>query len=192
MRLLVKFLYVFLAVSMLTSCTQRKYGQLTGFQWNKTSKTEKIAGHKGHYVSPKNDIVSTDTSIEDVAWIELSETTEKDIVSSKETSKTTKSAKAVIVKDILFDKTDKKAVNAKKVFTKSNIKEAVIPTKKISKVAKKLKKHTSDDGLLYWILVILLILLLLTLLRKVLGAELYGLLVLIVLILLVLHLLGKV
>lgn len=192
MRLLVKLFYVFLAVSVLTSCTQRKYGQLTGFQWNKTKKTEKVASHKGHYVSPKTMVKPTESPFEDVAYVETSETPENEVAVAKESHKVSKSEKAAIVKDILFDKSEKKAINAKTLLTKSNLKEAIVPTKKISKVAKKLKEHKSDEGLLYWILIILLIILILTLIRKILGEYLYGILVLVLLILLILHLLGKI
>ena len=183
-----KFLVAFLIVGVLSSCTQRRYSHITGFQFNKKAKTEKTV-RSGHYVDTKNQI----NPIANKEEVEVqSETTP---VISNELPAIHTERKQIAVAKVVRDFTTAQGLQ-NTVDTKTlpealqEVSEVVAPQGVVKKVKKAVSKKTKAGGLIYWILVLILLLLIIALLESILGQWLTRLLILIVLLAFVGHLLG--
>jgi hypothetical protein len=181
-------------VFVFSACSKRQYAHLTGINIGQKAKTPVKSGHYVNTNKVENE-VNSDASITSTSGESVSKPNTNDwYIDSAELMKH-------IDKEALLAKAPVNVSQTKKV---KAIREIAVPAPyrhnplKIRKQAKELRqqfrpekeKSSKDGGLLYWILVVLLILLLLTLLRTILGPQLYGLLILVVLIALIGHLLG--
>jgi hypothetical protein len=180
MKVFNKIALVLFVFAMLTGCTQRKYGHITGFQLKQKAKTEKVT-RSSHYVSNKVVRPNTAKSVEletpisnsDVALLtNIPSVTEEVATSSK------------------LDVNESHNASREFIPTIKGLQRTVAPKNIVKKVKNEVGKKTKAGGLIYWILVLVLILLLLAVLESVLGKGLTRLLILIVLIAFVGHLIG--
>ncbi len=183
-------------VFVFSACSKRQYAHLTGINIGQKAKTPVKSGH----------YVNTDKIHKSFA-VENENTNNP---SAELTYTSNRNEWSSIDSALLFRSIDTDALLAPApgfVAPKKRVKpirEVAVPAPyrhnplKIRKQAKQLEKQlrpekeksSKDGGLLYWILVVILILLILTLLKTILGPQLYGLLILVVLIALIGHLLG--
>ena len=182
-----KFLVAFLIVGLLSSCTQRRYGHITGFQLNKKAKTEKTI-RSGHYVS------NTKTITSDVDEVVPTYPIEKSVSDKSITTKSKLGDNNTVAKKVVRDfTTSTKAHNQNEIAIPGvikQVKDLTAPQGVVKKVKKAVSKKTKAGGLIYWILVLILLILIISLLEAILGQWLTRLLILIVLLAFVGHLLG--
>ncbi len=181
-----KILFLVALLGLLSSCTQRRYSQLTGFQFNKKQKTEKTRlVHSGHFVEKtKADV------IEDNVELVACENNTKE-VEEQNTSESVNDSKANI-----FQRGFKSKKKVAKLLVSDNktiktFQNGLNPVKRHKKVKSVAKSKSKDSGLLNIILIVVLALLIIALLERIIGPWLSGILVLVVLIILVLYLLGS-
>ncbi|GEM_PF-2487595 len=182
MKNLNKILVAFLIIGFLSSCTQRRYSHVTGFQLNKKAKTEKTF-RSGHYVTADKTSVAADVVEEQAAvtfnteTIDLSSTQVTTPQVFKKRNKSLKSAISV-----------EEAKSLPKMLSEVN--QVTAPQNVYKKVEKAVAKKTKAGGLIYWILVLILVILIVSLLETVLGTGLTRILITIALIAFIGHLIG--
>ncbi len=184
MKIVNKIILVLTVVAMMSSCTQRRYGHITGFQLKKNTPIEKVTERKGHYVSPVEQIaeVASDDVIPSI-------TNEKVITPEVKntTIRTISSPSSTLLNQSRFA-TEWEETMANPVIAKTT--NTLKPQNIVKKVKSKVGKKTKAGGLIYWILVVILVILIVSLLNKVLGTTLTGIIITVVLIAFVGHLLG--
>lgn len=184
MKIVNRIITLLVVVGLMTGCTQRRYSHVTGFQLNNKSKTEKTV-HSGHYVNRQNTKPAAPEFSEAAPSVATTEVAEL----------SPRMKKRVVYKNVVKSLDVKKAQENEEVELAvlpdiANFQQSIAPKNIFNKVKSKVGKKTKDGGLIYWILVLLLLILIITLLNKVLGPTLTGILILIVLIAFVGHLIG--
>ncbi|MFT5512917.1 MAG: hypothetical protein ACI8SE_001316 [Bacteroidia bacterium] len=184
MRIVNRILIVLFVVGLFSSCTQRKYGHVTGFQLNNKTKTEKTT-HSGHFVKQEKPT----TNIASDATVDVSNTLNSETFEfSKETKKIDLKRFISALKVQCVEENESSVVPEVPAFVK--VQQVVAPKNVFNKVKTEVGKKTKAGGLIYWILVLILLLLIVALLESILGKNLTRLLILVLLLAFVGHLLG--
>lgn len=188
MKIIHRILVVLVVIASLSSCTQRRYSHITGFQLKKKADTEK-AVYSGHYVTSNPGIVNVEDNDAELTPIDVSYDVVEQTVPpvSKEMTSSPFARKRVerwVEKSQVQEEYTANPVNVK------NVAQALQPTNIAKKVSSKVAKKTKAGGLIYWILVLILLLLIIALLESILGTALTRILILIVVIAFLGHLLG--
>lgn len=166
------------AILLLSSCSNRRYGNRTVFRWHAADAKKQeapVIKKQERIETPVMAVKAADSWENQITTPEVSEpikTLPIEQQQSKTAAQQTKNTLAT-ADQFVFKRLAKKV--QKRVVQKIKSK----PT----------SKTDSSSDLLYWILVVLLVILVLTLLQKALG-DLYGIFILVVLIVLLGHILG--
>ena len=185
MKIVHRILLILVVIATLSSCTQRRYGHITGFQLKKNTKTEKVTARKGHYVNP-----SVETIQEEISAI-----SENDIPASIESvQKSNDITVASFSKNEessnMSNRFKKKAELAEPLPGLAKVANTLKPKNIVKEVKSKVGKKTKAGGLIYWILVLILLVLIVSLLESVLGTALTRIIITIILIAFIGHLIG--
>jgi hypothetical protein len=183
-RILNRIFVVLVVVGLLSSCTQRRYGHVTGFQLNNKTKIEK-AKHTGHFV--KQEKPTTNIAVD--ATVDVSNTLNSETIEfSKETKKIDLKRFISASKVQNVGENESSIVPEVPAFVK--VQQVIAPKNVFNKVKSEVGKKTKAGGLIYWILVLILLLLIIALLENILGQNLTRLLILVLLLAFVGHLIG--
>lgn len=185
MKIINKIFLVFAVVAIMTSCTQRKYGHITGLQFNKKASTEKLTTRKGHYVSPEVAVTQDELSTVEEELSHISTTLNEGPVNDLTTIKSERADKISTSETI-----QEQLVLPKSLEVVTKTANKLKPKNIANKVKSKVAKKTKAGGLIYWILVLVLIILIVSLLESVLGTPLTRIIITVVLIAFLGHLLG--
>jgi len=177
-----KILIAFLIVGFLSSCTQRRYSHVTGFQLNNKAKTAKTF-RSGHYVATDKTTFHVDVVDAKRLVTDNSETIEvppTQVNAPQVFKKRNKSSKSTM------------SVNEVKSLPKllKEVNQVTAPQNVYKKVKKGVAKKTKAGGLIYWILVLILVILIVSLLETVLGTALTRIIITVALIAFIGHLIG--